>query len=212
MERSVAMPVMSGAERAFCRSRAWSSFTERVVLPRVVGRATLAGEVLELGSGAGANAVGVLFRHPDVRLTLSDVDPLMCQAATERVARFGDRADVVEADACRLPFADGSFDAVLSFLMLHHVVDWQQAVRETARVLRPGGSFLGYDLTAGRAARAVHLADRSDHRMLRPDELRSELATGGFTDVEVRGELGGLLMRFSASTVNSAVGSTPSRG
>jgi SAM-dependent methyltransferase len=190
---------MSGMERAFCKSGAWSSFTERVVLPRVVGRARLSGDVLELGSGAGANAVGVLSRYPNVRLTLSDVDPKMCKVAAARVARFGDRATVVEADASQLHFADRSYDAVASFLMLHHVVEWQQAVREIARVLRPGGSFVGYDLTAGRVARAVHLADRSDHRMLRPDELRTELTTVGFTDVAVRHDLGGLLMRFSAT-------------
>jgi SAM-dependent methyltransferase len=190
---------MSGMERAFCKSGAWSSFTERVVLPRVVGRARFSGDVLELGSGAGANAVGVLSRYPNVRLTLSDVDPKMCKVAAARVARFGDRATVVEADASQLHFADRSYDAVASFLMLHHVVEWQQAVREIARVLRPGGSFLGYDLTAGRVARAVHLADRSDHRMLRPVELREELTAVGFTDVAVRHDVGGLLMRFSAT-------------
>jgi ubiquinone/menaquinone biosynthesis C-methylase UbiE len=198
--RGVAVPVMSGVERAFCQSGAWSSFTERVVLPRVVGQATLSGDVLELGSGAGANAVGVLSRYPAVRLTLTDVDPKMCEAAVERVARFGDRATVVEADATKLQFADESFDGVLSCLMLHHVVDWQQALREIARVLRPGGSFLGYDLTAGRAARLVHAADGSTHRMLHPDELRRELTAVGFADVAVRAALGGLLMRFSAST------------
>jgi ubiquinone/menaquinone biosynthesis C-methylase UbiE len=191
---------MSGVERAFCQSGAWSSFTERVVLPRVVRRATMSGDLLELGSGAGANAVGLLSRYPAVHLTLSDVDPKMCEAAAARVARFGDRATVVEADAAQLHFADRSFDAVVSFLMLHHVVEWQRAVREIARVLRPGGSFLGFDLTAGRAARLVHAADRSAHRMLHPDELREELTARGFADVEVRAEVGGLLMRFSASS------------
>jgi ubiquinone/menaquinone biosynthesis C-methylase UbiE len=45
------------------------------------------------------------------------------------------------ADAARLPFAAGSFDAVVGFGFLHHVPHWQRALAEVARVLRPGGSY-----------------------------------------------------------------------
>jgi SAM-dependent methyltransferase len=55
---------------------------------------------------------------------------------------------VLPADAPRLLFAADRFDAVLSFVMLHHVIDWEAALDEAIRVLRPGGVLVGYDLVA----------------------------------------------------------------
>ena len=52
--------------------------------------------------------------------------------------------------------------------MLHHVIEWERAVTEAARVLRPGGSFVGYDLLASRMVSLVHRADRSPHRLIEP--------------------------------------------
>jgi ubiquinone/menaquinone biosynthesis C-methylase UbiE len=50
--------------------------------------------------------------------------------------------------------------------MLHHVIDWPAALDEVARVLRPGGVFVGYDLTNTMLARLIHQADRSPYRLL----------------------------------------------
>ena len=60
--------------------------------------------------------------------------------ATARVwlTPCADRARVRRADATDLPFPDDTFDAVVSFIMLHHVIDWEAAVAEAIRVLRPG--------------------------------------------------------------------------
>ena len=68
--------------------------------------------------------------------------------------RLADQANVsVEyAALTSLRFADQSFDFVASYLMLHHVLDWQRALAEAACVLRPGGTFVGYDLTKTRVA------------------------------------------------------------
>lgn len=49
---------------------------------------------------------------------------------------------VVLADAERLPFADGAFDAVAALWMLYHVAEPNLVLQEAARVLRPGGSFV----------------------------------------------------------------------
>jgi ubiquinone/menaquinone biosynthesis C-methylase UbiE len=51
------------------------------------------------------------------------------------------------ADATRLPAADGSYDAVFCYHLLHHAADWRGAVREAARVLRPGGRFYACEMT-----------------------------------------------------------------
>jgi ubiquinone/menaquinone biosynthesis C-methylase UbiE len=137
-------------------------------------------------------AAELLRRFPEVRLTATDYDDSMVEDARIRLREFGDRVDVQQADATRLPFPDDSFDAVVSFIMLHHVIDWEKAVAEAARVLRPGGRLLGFDLLANRPMEWVHQVDRSTHRMMRWDELRRETqelpllgvlnrSAGGFT-------------------------------
>ena len=151
------MPIMSGVKRAFCVNPLWNMLTDRVVVPRVFAGVDLHGEVLEIGSAGGANAAALLGRYDDIEMALTDVDPAMRSRAEARVAAFGGRAQVVEADATALGFDDDSFDAVVSMLMLHHVIDWETALAEIARVLRPGGIFVGYDLSAGFSSRLCPL-------------------------------------------------------
>jgi SAM-dependent methyltransferase len=107
---------------------------------------------------------------------------------------------VTEADTTALPFEDDRFDAVVSLLMLHHVIDWRDALDEVARVVRPGGTLVGYDLTNRLTARAVHFADRSPHRLLDPDDLEAGLVAAGFTAVQVDTAALGTVARFSATT------------
>ncbi|QGG94972.1 class I SAM-dependent methyltransferase [Actinomarinicola tropica] len=198
------MPVMSRVEAAFCRSAPWRAFTGRVVVPWVLRGEELAGEVLEIGSGAGANASVIAETQPQTRVTATDLDPAMVTAARARLARYGERATVAEADSTRLPFDADHFDAAVSLLMLHHVIDWEAAIREMARVVRPGGRVVGYDLIATPGARLLHLADRSPHRLLSRGELRDQLIASGFDDVDVTPTLGGLAARFHA-TVGDAL-------
>ena len=191
------MPVMSAIESAFCRSAPWRSFARRAILPWALDGHSLTGEVLEIGGGSGAMAAGVGRTFPDTRLTVTDVDAAMVESSRSRLASYSN-VTVEVADVTSLPFADDSFDAVTSYLMLHHVIVWVGALAETARVLRPGGVFLGYDLTDTRLARFVHCADGSPHSMIAAAELEEGLADAGFADVEVRTSAGNQLMRFRA--------------
>ncbi len=193
------MPVMSRIERAFCRSAPWQSFTGRVVLPWLLGDTGLVGAVLEIGSGPGANAGAILDRHRTVELTATDLDPVMVAAARRRLGSYGRRVVVTEADATDLAFDDDQFDTVVSLLMLHHVITWRDALSEAARVLRPGGTLVGYDLTDRLTARAVHLVDRSPHLLLAPGELIDGLAAAGFAGVEVDTAAFGAVARFRAA-------------
>lgn len=72
------------------------------------------------------------------RLTLTDQSDGMVEAARDAL---GDRAAYAVADVQELPFADGSFDAVIANHMLFHVEDREGALGEIARVLRPRGRF-----------------------------------------------------------------------
>jgi ubiquinone/menaquinone biosynthesis C-methylase UbiE len=98
------------------------------------------GEVLEIGAGIGLN-----LRH-----YAADLDRLVL---AEPSSRMGDHIDLdrapagvptqlEQAPAESLPFEDGSFDTVVSTLVLCTVSDPDRAVAEAARVLRPGGRLL----------------------------------------------------------------------
>lgn len=198
------MPGMSAIESAFCRSSPWRSFARTVVLPWALAGRPLSGEVLEIGAGSGAMASGVAAAYPTARLTVTDVDPAMVEAARTRLASHGNVTSVQTASVSALPFDDASFDGVTSFLMLHHVVDWEAAVVEVRRVLKPGAAFLGYDLTDTVTARLVHRADRSPHRLISPPGLAGRLSEVGFVKVTVQASVRGHLMRFAAAAPGPA--------
>ncbi len=192
------MPIMPVGERVFCRTAAWGLFARRAVLPWALAGHPLSGEVLEIGGGGGAMAAGVLTRFPSVRVTVADLDPLMVRVTQRRLARFGARATATVGDATDLPFDDGRFDVVVSFLMLHHIGRWEAAVAEAVRVLRPGGHFVGYDLVDTAVSRGIHHADRiHDLRSITAPTFRAVLAAAGVTAPILRE--GRLTLRWAAT-------------
>jgi SAM-dependent methyltransferase len=94
-------------------------------------------DVLEIGIGLGADHQ--LFAEAGAQLTGIDLTERAVEHVRQRFDVFGLRSDLRVADAERLPFADQSFDLVYSWGVLHHTPDTSKAVREVARVLRPGG-------------------------------------------------------------------------
>lgn len=138
--------------------------------PNAIGRGRL--DVLDAGCGTGGNSAH-LRRYG--RVTGIDFAPEALYFARERPGLRLARA-TVEA----LPFADGSFDLVLSNDVLCHlgVASDVAAVREFARVLRPGG-VLFLQLPAYQWLRSHHdEAVQTGHRYT-ARELRSLLRAGG---------------------------------
>jgi SAM-dependent methyltransferase len=116
------------------------------------------GRVLELGAGTGLN----LPVYPDAldELVLTEPDQAMCSRLERRVRRSGRPATVVAAPAEALPFADASFDTVVSTLVLCTVPDVTGALRELRRVLRPGGRLLFIEHVRSESPRAARWQDR----------------------------------------------------
>ena len=191
------MPTMSRFEAAFCRSALWRSTARRVVLPWALQSIHPAGDVLEIGAGSGAMAAELLVTHPEVRMTVTDFDAEMVAAAEKRLACFTGRTSTRQADATALPFDDDSFDFALSWIMLHHTVEWEAALAEAVRVTRPGGHVVGYDLLSTAPLRALHQAERARFRMMRFGELRETVRDLPVTQAILTPALGRFAVRFT---------------
>jgi ubiquinone/menaquinone biosynthesis C-methylase UbiE len=143
-------------------------------------------------------AAQLLGMFGDITMCVTDFDEAMVSTAVARLAPFGSRVECRQADATALPFDDASFDVVLSWIMLHHTVAWEDALAEAVRVLRPGGRIVGYDLVANQPVRLIHSDDDEEHRFMRIDELERVLEGLPVRDVEVRRGTGGFVARFNA--------------
>jgi ubiquinone/menaquinone biosynthesis C-methylase UbiE len=97
------------------------------------------GRVLEVAVGTGRN---LPFYRPDVPLTGIELSTEMLAVARRRAAELGRPADLLEGDAHRLAFEDGSFDTVVCVLSLCTITDPARAIGEMKRVLVPGGTLL----------------------------------------------------------------------
>jgi len=98
------------------------------------------GRVLEVGAGTGANLE--LYPEAVTELILVEPDPQMTKRLRAKLAASGRGATVTEAPAEAMPFEDGSFDFVVSTLVLCTVPDPAAAVQELQRVLAPEGRLL----------------------------------------------------------------------
>ncbi|GIU10485.1 class I SAM-dependent methyltransferase [Shewanella morhuae] len=104
---------------------------------------------LEIGCGFG-NGIQLIREHFGAgHITAIDIDAEMVAAAQ---SRWQARPQGIKglsfsvADATRLPFTDSQFDIVFDFAVFHHIPDWQTAIKEVERVIKPNGYFVVEDL------------------------------------------------------------------
>jgi demethylmenaquinone methyltransferase / 2-methoxy-6-polyprenyl-1,4-benzoquinol methylase len=98
--------------------------------------------VLDVATGTAAVAIE-LVRRTGCRVVGLDQSREMLATGRERIGRAGlaDRIDLIEGTAERLPFEDGSFDALSFTYLLRYVRDPAATMAELARVVRPGGTI-----------------------------------------------------------------------
>lgn len=98
-------------------------------------------ELLEVGSGVGAQTEILLRRFPDLRVSCVDLNQAQLDAAAAHLARLSwcaDRYTLRQADATDLPFAARSFDGAFLCWVLEHVPSPARVLNEVRRVLAPG--------------------------------------------------------------------------
>jgi SAM-dependent methyltransferase len=103
---------------------------------RLLGRGP--GHCLDLCCGTGIHFETLCALGWQV--TGVDLSADQLRLAQDRAA--GRQVKLIQADAERLPFGDGHFDAVVSIFSHTDVDDFPTVIREAARVLRPGGAFV----------------------------------------------------------------------
>jgi ubiquinone/menaquinone biosynthesis C-methylase UbiE len=97
---------------------------------------------LEIGAGTGYFTLNMLKAGMIGEATCSDISPGMLSALEGNAQRLGLQVNTRVADAEELPFDDHRFDLVFGHAVLHHIPDLEQALREFARVLAPGGTIM----------------------------------------------------------------------
>ncbi len=104
-------------------------------------------KVLDVGTGFGIN-LEFLASWLSKGSAIWTVDPskeVLTNVAATLAKDAAGRVNFVEASADDLDFADGFFDVVVSVMVLHHIERLQPALKEIARVLRPGGTLVIVD-------------------------------------------------------------------
>jgi demethylmenaquinone methyltransferase/2-methoxy-6-polyprenyl-1,4-benzoquinol methylase len=98
--------------------------------------------ILDVATGTGDLALDLARHCPDCAVTGSDFCPEMLEGASRRGVN-----PTVVADACRLPFADRSFDVVTVAFGLRNMADRLLALTEMHRVLNVGGHLVILDFS-----------------------------------------------------------------
>jgi ubiquinone/menaquinone biosynthesis C-methylase UbiE len=123
---------------------------DHAIKRRVLARAAIAEDeqVLDIGCGTGTLAIGAARAAPGVVVTGLDADASILARAREKAVDAGLKIEFDQGMSTALPYADSSFDLVLSTLFFHHLSDdaKRQTTAELVRVLRPGGRLVVGDL------------------------------------------------------------------
>lgn len=171
-------------EKALVNSRARAYAQRRFEAPLLerLGGLVTGGRALEVGCGRGVGTEIIFERFGAREVHAFDIDAGMVGQARRRLARYlPDRLSLGVGNATAIDEEDASFDAVFDFMIVHHVPEWQRAVSEIARVLRPGGRFFFEEVTRQALNRWTYRAffDHPKENRFSGDEFIAELGRQG---------------------------------
>jgi ubiquinone/menaquinone biosynthesis C-methylase UbiE len=183
---------MNAFENWFCGSSLWRFLAREKLLPWFLAGSSLGDRLLELGSGPGAMTIA-LAKYAS-RVTSLEYSQSSAAKAARRERLSAPR--IVQGDAARLPFPAAAFSSVVAVLMLHHLKDAAQqehTYSEVHRVLRPGGTFLAFELADAWLHRVAHI--RSTFTPVDPRAMPVKLRAIGFASAAIDFAHGGFRLR-----------------
>ena len=156
--------------------RRWSQHDFEILASRLRPFIPPHGKLLDLAGGTGDLAVG-LARALSVEVIVLDATPQMLRHVSGHPL-----VSVREGVAEAIPFPAGYFDALLCSDAFHHFSDQDMAVREMARVVRPGGGVLVLEMNPRGLLRPVILLERllkEPASFMTPDQLAQFFSARG---------------------------------
>lgn len=174
-------------------------------------------KILDVGCGLGGTA-RYLARQYECCVTgidLTDEYIAVGEKLTELVG-LQDRVAHVQGNALSLPFADGSFDVVITEHAQMNISDKQQFYLELARALKPGGRFLFHDIFRGDGAPPIYPApwaeDESLSSLATASEARSLIEQAGLDVVDWRTKVQESIAFFQAVSERISANGPPPIG
>lgn len=136
--------------------------------------------ILDVGTGPGFFAINLALAGYQV--SAADVTEEMLVHARENAEAYGAEAEFVLYDGAHLPFADGSFDLVVSRNVLWNLERPEEALREWERVLKPGGRMVYFDANwylylFDEEQKARHDAAHENYRRLYPHAVHDKIGS-----------------------------------
>ena len=114
-------------------------------------------QILDIGCGRGMQDI-ILTKYTNANITAIDIDVnniIECKNLAKN-NHVENKIKFIEADACKLPFKDNSFDVIISLESAFHYPSRKLFLNEVNRVLRPGGCFLLGDILINKKSFLIH--------------------------------------------------------
>ena len=146
------------------------------------------GLILDIGGNTAGEAT--LLKQLGYEIIVGDINETALDISRQRVEKFGLKAPgYVALDVHHLPFKDESFNAVTVIEALHHFVNYDQALKEIFRILKPGGKLFSLEPNAlSPLRRASEVRDRlrgTIEKSFYISELKKLGVSAGFSEVKV---------------------------